>query len=902
MLDYRGRAHPGARVTRPHMDFVKPHLRSVAAVLAAIALQAVVSAPLGWHDELPSVPTAVGILLAVAAGAAVGIAAGVLVGAVGWTLNYAFVADGAPEALLALPAWLAAGAVAGLLAARLRERSRQRALAESRLGALRDATAEAMIRVDLDGNVTGWNPGAEAVYGYASSEAGGRPFAELVAGPDGDTALEDVLDALRRGERVADERAVHRRRDGKELDVSVTAVPTAAWPAAHEEAVLVVRDVGAVLRVNDRLRELEARHRALAEGVPLVTYVRPAEAGAHPDFISPRVDKLLGYSAEEFLRDEGLFLRLVHPDDRERVAQERAEPPDATRRSRADYRMISRDGRTVWVHEEASVVLDADGKPLCVQGYLVDMTGAKTADRERAHLRAAQEAASSDARDRQHRIDFVAEVADVLAASLDHRATVKKVAALAVRELADWCVIDILEEDGSLVRAAAERAEPASGLPEPAAQPEPEVAEVVRARRAELSESRMRVPLASRGRRSVGALTLLAGENRPGYTAHDLSWAQAVAGMLALAVDNARLYDEVAARADAERVLTYVGDAVFLLDQTGSIRLWNPAAEVITGLEAAAVLGRPAVEAIPGWREVSDRVPVSPAREPARAEALPLETDRGERWISISGVEFFGGTVYAFRDITEAHRLDELQADFIATASHELRTPLAAVYGAAQTLRRHDFALDEAGRERFISMIVDESDRLGRIVNQILLANQLDVGRLDLVTEPFDGAELVMRVVEAARTHAPADITFDVVVSKRAVTVAADKDRVRQILVNLVENAIKYSPDGGRIELGAEPADRMVRFRVLDEGLGIPTEELPRVFEKFYRLDPEMLRGIGGTGLGLYICSELVSRMGGRIWVEQRQGRGSAFFFELPSAGPRAVVRPEEPPAAEQVG
>src|SRR5918999_567690 len=375
------------------MDFVKPHFRSVGAVLAAIALQLAVSAPLGWHDELPSVPTAVGILLAVLAGAYAGAAAGVVVGAAGWALNFAFVADGAPEALLALPAWLAAGAGAG-------------------------------------------------------------PLAALVGASDGEAALEDVLEAIRSGERVADARAVHRRRDGTEMDVSVTVVPTAAWPDAHTEAALVVRDVGALGRVNDRLRELEARHRALAEGVPLVTYVRPAEAGAHPDFVSPRVDKLLGYSAEEFLSDEGLFLRLVHPDDRERVAQERAEPPDATRRSRADYRMISRDGRTVWVHEEASVVLDADGKPLCVQGYLVDMTGAKTADRERAHLRAAQEAASSDARDRQHRIDFVAEVADVLAASLDHRATVKKVAALAVRELADWCVIDILEEDGSLVCAS----------------------------------------------------------------------------------------------------------------------------------------------------------------------------------------------------------------------------------------------------------------------------------------------------------------------------------------------------------------------------------------------------------------------------------------------------------------
>ena len=186
-----------------------------------------------------------------------------------------------------------------------------------------------------------------------------------------------------------------------------------------------------------------------------------------------------------------------------------------------------------------------------------------------------------------------------------------------------------------------------------------------------------------------------------------------------------------------------------------SIRLWNPAPRRSPACPRP-VVGQPAAEVIRGWDRSPSASRSALTREAARAEALPLETERGERWISISGVEFFGGTVYAFRDITESHRLDELQAEFIATASHELRTPLAAVYGAAQTLRRHDFALDEAGRERFISLIVDESDRLGRIVNQILLANQLDVGRLDLETEPFDPGELLERVAEATRTHAPA--------------------------------------------------------------------------------------------------------------------------------------------------
>jgi signal transduction histidine kinase len=222
------------------------------------------------------------------------------------------------------------------------------------------------------------------------------------------------------------------------------------------------------------------------------------------------------------------------------------------------------------------------------------------------------------------------------------------------------------------------------------------------------------------------------------------------------------------------------------------------------------------------------------------------------------------------------------------------------VYGAAQTLLRHDFALDEGGRDRFVSLIADESERLGRIVNEILLASQLDAGRLDLESEPFDAAELVDRVVEATRAYAPPGVSVERSVPDGVPLVDADRDKVRQVLVNLVENAIKYSPDGGRVEVGVESQEENVLFHVRDEGLGIPEDEQGRVFEKFYRVDPQMTRGVGGTGLGLYICNELVSRMGGHIWLESNPGEGSTFLFELPAASTPApaqvaALRPVEP-------
>jgi PAS domain S-box-containing protein len=468
------------------------------------------------------------------------------------------------------------------------------------------------------------------------------------------------------------------------------------------------------------------------------------------------------------------------------------------------------------------------------------------------------------------------------------------VAELAVRDIADWCIVDLIEEDGSAIRLAVARGEPAPLTPEPASDPEPEVLQVIRSGRAELTASRIRVPLLARGR-AIGAVTLITKAPGRAYGADDLALVQNLAEAAALAVENGRLQREVEERADAARVLAYVGDGVFLLDRGGVIRLWNPTAETITGFQAASVLDRSAAEAIPGWQGLVGRIPVADSPEPLHAETLPLDTERGERWISISGVEFFDGTVYAFRDVTDEHRVQELKAEFVATASHELRTPLAAVYGAAQTLRRHDFALDEAGRERFVSLIVDESDRLGRIVNEILLANQLDANLVEMTSEPFDAPDLLERVVESIRTHAPPGIRLKVVAPEFLPQVAADLDKVRQVLVNLIENGIKYSPDGGLIEVGVEPAENAVRFHVRDEGIGIPTDEQARIFEKFYRLDPAMTRGVGGTGLGLYICNELVERMGGRIWVGSAPGEGSTFFFELPAAEPISarVLAPE---------
>jgi signal transduction histidine kinase len=232
--------------------------------------------------------------------------------------------------------------------------------------------------------------------------------------------------------------------------------------------------------------------------------------------------------------------------------------------------------------------------------------------------------------------------------------------------------------------------------------------------------------------------------------------------------------------------------------------------------------------------------------------------------------------------LNRLRELDRLKDEFIAVVSHELRTPLASVYGAAMTLERSE--LDEGRREAMLGIVYRESARLARLVDQVLWASRLGSGHDELTIRPLDAEELTREVVDSARAHLPPGYSLVFSPDAPLPPVAGDAEKVKQVLFNLVENAVKYSPDGGRIEVRLEPADGHVRFIVRDEGLGIPPAEQRRIFDKFHRLDPNLTRGVSGTGLGLYICSELVRHMNGRIWVRSAEGEGSTFAVELPLA------------------
>ena len=652
---------------------------------------------------------------------------------------------------------------------------------------------------------------------------------------------------------------------------------------------------GALLRESELAEERrvsEERYRQLADAMPQIVWT--SDRSGKANYYNRRWFEYTGMAPEE--ADEAAWLRVVHPDDLAQAIERRAETLSSGDVFEVEYRFRAADGSYRWHLGRAIPSRDDAGEIEFWIGTATDIH-----DHKRTEV--AQQ--------------FLLETGAVLASSLDSVSSLHAVAQAAVPTVADWCAVHVIEE-GELRQLALAHVDPQkllfaeevarrypngpsshparrvieSGTPELRREVADSTLEAVAQDELHLDllrelglRSYMCVPLAVRDN-VLGAITFVTAESGRVYDEADLGFAEELARRAATAVENARLYEQAEEQARAARVLGAVGDAVVLVDNGGVVRLWNRAAEHITGVATADILGRPIADVVGAWPEIEPRIPVSddPGESAARAETIPVEVGGRELWVSGSGVRVEEGTIYAFRDFTEERALEQMKSDFVATVSHELRTPLAAIYGAALTVRRQDLELDENLQAHLLAVIADESARLAQIVEDLLLASHLDSGRLQVALEECDAYALTRAVIDVAETHRPANVSLELDAPDGLPPVRADPEQLRQVISNLVDNAIKYSPAGGPVRVRLEPDDGIVRLTVSDTGLGIPHHEQRRIFEKFYRLDPDMTRGIGGTGLGLYIVRELVRRFNGRIWVESSEGKGSTFFVELHAA------------------
>ena len=339
-------------------------------------------------------------------------------------------------------------------------------------------------------------------------------------------------------------------------------------------------------------------------------------------------------------------------------------------------------------------------------------------------------------------------------------------------------------------------------------------------------------------------------------------------------------------RSRFEAAINGIGEGILVADRESRVILINPAMKKMfpkDPLKTGSLLT--------AWshQQVQDLFAEVFQTEAVRSVELTVRQPAERSWkvtcapIAAGHSRKIHAAVAVFYDITEIERVDRMRKDFVINVSHELRTPLTAIQGYTETLL--DGAMDEPEHNRrFLRIIRQNSERLAQLTSDLMVLSQIEVNAREFVFLPHKVIEVLIQSTDAIRVLTqPKNISVDIDSGDRRLTVDCDSDAVHQVLMNLLENATKYTPEGGKITVGAQAEDNEIEFYVRDNGIGIPAEHIPRLFERFYRVDKARSRALGGTGLGLAIVKHLVIAHGGSVRVESTVGEGSTFYFRIPS-------------------
>ncbi len=334
-----------------------------------------------------------------------------------------------------------------------------------------------------------------------------------------------------------------------------------------------------------------------------------------------------------------------------------------------------------------------------------------------------------------------------------------------------------------------------------------------------------------------------------------------------------------------DAIFNSMQEGLLLLDQSGRIQMANRAfAELFT---AADVRNKLLLEAV-RWHEAAELVGRLGPEQPWITRELRFPGP-SELWLQVSAATILNqegrrqGTLLVFHDLTRVKQLERTREEFIANVSHELRTPLSHIKGYTETLLSG--AKDDPSlAARFLQTIARNAERLQLLIEDLLTISELESGRVTFNLQPLSLHSVVEKVFDDFKTRAEAK-TVTLTDETSGVKASADAVRLEQVLSNLVDNAIKYGRNGGRVTVGARSAgDGKVEVCVQDDGPGLPADSLERVFERFYRVDKGRSREQGGTGLGLAIVKHIVQSHGGAVWAKSEAGRGATFYFTLPVA------------------
>ena len=717
------------------------------------------------------------------------------------------------------------------------------------------------------------------IVGRSREELVGLPF-EALTHPDDVARYRGQMARLHAGEADAFETEQrYLRPDGSIVvgRLTVSAVRDEAGEILYDFGQL--QDITPYKAASAALREQQDQLRKLVEHLPAALYRQDAPADGSATYVNPNFATLLDLEPDELPLGFPAFFARVHPDDRDAVSRGAARAEQTGEPMDLQYRLQRGDGEWTWVHDRSVLERDEQGRPRSWTGILLDIS-------ERKRLEAS-------VRENEERFRSIFEDAGIGMATIDARGRILD-ANLAMGEFLGYsrddlrrlAITDITHPDdvGAAIDAARRLATGETPI--------------------HAVEKRF---LRSDGRAVWGDVTLNAVRDADGGFVCLIAQVQDI---------TARKRAETALRESEARFRALVQndpDVILILNDALRVTFVSPSARDAFGIAPEALLGpiEPALRFIhPADLERAlthfGDLRGSPGAI-ASAEARIKHREQGWRWFLITvanrvddpGID---GYLFNLRDITDRKQaalaleaaletqqaaiaelqwLNQSKSRFLSTISHEFRTPLTAIIGYSEFLTANAGNPDAVAEDA--AVIHREASRLNRMVDDVLLLDRVDAGRLPLQREPLDVNTLVEDVVIAFR---PLTDKHQIVLSLAPDLrlLAGDHDRVHQAITNLVSNAVKYSPGGGAVTIATRNDGDAVVLSVADQGIGIAPTDLPRIFDRFERIESGIAGRISGAGLGLSIVQEIAALHGGRIWAESEPGVGSTFFLALPSA------------------
>lgn len=715
---------------------------------------------------------------------------------------------------------------------------------------LLDLAHDTILTRDLQGHITFWNRGAERMYGISKSEAIGQISHQLLAS-EFPQPLGEIEAELRRVGYWEGE-ITHTPPQGTRLIVA------SRWVLQSDEWQNPLQ----VLEINNNitrrqqaeadLRESESRFRQLAENIRDVFWSADINR-KQLLYISPAYEKMWGRSCESLYQNPEDWLNAIHPEDRPRVEQG-VNQKYVNGEYDQEYRILLPDGSLRWIRDRAFPIRDQGGKLVRVAGLATDITDRKTS--ERALIAS------------QARLAGLVEIARDAIISVDGNQRI------------------------TLFNQGAERIF-GYGADQVLGQP----LDLLIPSRFILSH---RLQVETFGQTSGRARSMKERTEITALRADGTEFA-AEASIAKLEIDGEEIFTailrDVSDRKRTEAALSQLAaivedseDAIFSKTLDGTVVSWNASAQRLFGYSAAEAIGQSILTLIvPSDRHSEESALLNKIAQGESVQQYEtVRMRKNETLIHVAltispvkeGQGQIIGTSTIARDISDRHQIERMKNEFISIVSHEIRTPLTSIRGAIGLLASGMYQNKPERVQRMLEIALTDSDRLVRLVNDILDLERLESGRLELVKERCDAAGAIGQAVEGVQAIADKEgVRFSL--PCETATVWASPDALQQVLTNLLSNAIKFSPPQSIITLTVQPQWQGVLFAVRDSGRGIPPDKLEMIFNPFQQVDASDSRQKGGTGLGLTICKRIVHQHGGRIWVESTLGEGSTFYFTL---------------------